>query len=177
MTDKTDQIQTVTTYYLEMLSPSSLDSKDLPTEMRVTECVCKQYQFNKFLYSFIGEPWQWTDKLSWTDEMWENYVNNGNLRTWVAYVDGAIAGYYELLREGDDIEIIYFGLAESFIGKGLGGPLLSRAIRDAWQWHPHRVWVHTCSLDHPSALQNYISRGMAIYKEEVEPGELTPPVD
>ncbi len=160
-------MQPVTTYYLEMLALSSLKNKDDSRGLAVTECEIRQYQFNKFLYQFIGEQWLWEDKLSWSDKAWKEYVESENLRTWVAYYSGAIAGYFELIKKDNDVEIIYFGLAESFIGKGFGGYLLSKAIMSAWEWSgTSRVWVHTCSLDHPSALQNYISRGMRIYKEE-----------
>jgi GNAT superfamily N-acetyltransferase len=157
----------VTTYYLEMSSPASLKSKDDPKGLVVSECSTKQFEFNKFLYRFIGGKWLWTDKLSWNDQQWKDYVEKDTLRTFVAYSGGSIAGYFELLRESDEVEIIYFGLAEPFIGKGHGGYLLTEAIKAAWKWeNVKRVWVHTCSLDHPSALQNYLSRGMKIYKTE-----------
>lgn len=166
-------MQTVTTFYLEMLSFSSLKGRDDSRGLELSECEIKQYQFNRFLYKFIGEQWLWEDKLSWSDKAWEEYVESENLRTWVAYYNGAIAGYFELLKQGDDVEIIYFGLAKPFIGKGFGGYLLSQAIMSAWKWSGvSRVWVHTCTLDHPSALQNYISRGMKIYKEETDDQEL-----
>jgi GNAT superfamily N-acetyltransferase len=89
----------------------------------------------------------------------------------VAYHQGAIAGYYELLRDADGaVEILYFGLAEAFFGQGFGGPLLTHALQSAWTWPgTTRVWVHTCSLDHPSALANYQARGLQIYCEEVTP--------
>jgi len=154
------------TYYLDMLSPSDLRGKDDPRGLVLSECRIKQHQFNRFLYKYIGEQWQWTDKLQWSDEMWREYVGSDNLRTWVAYYDGGIAGYYELLQQGDEVEIIYFGLAEPFIGRGFGGYLLTEAIRSAWAWQgSRRVWVHTCTLDHPSALQNYLARGMSIYRQ------------
>jgi GNAT superfamily N-acetyltransferase len=96
-------------------------------------------------------------------------VESDQHQTWVAYQQGAIAGYFELHRQGDEVEILYFGLAPQFIGKGLGGFLLSEAIAKAWQWQgANRVWVHTCTLDHPHALKNYQARGFRIYKEEVE---------
>lgn len=160
----------VTTYYLEMTSRASLKRKTEVRGMNISECRIKQPQFNKFLYQFIGGPWLWIDKLSWSEEQWAAYVESDNLRTWVGYVEGAIAGYYELSRQEDgNVEISYFGLAPDFIGKGYGGYLLSEAIHSAWQWQgTQRVWVHTCTLDHPSALQNYQSRGMKIYKRETE---------
>ena len=160
----------VTTTYLEMKSPDQLKAKPAPEGLGVFECEIKQFQYNRFLYLLVGENWQWFDKLSWTDEQWRDFAENENLRTWVAYFRGAPAGYYELQQqEGGDVEIAYFGLAPKFIGMGFGGYLLTRAIRSAWQWEKtRRVWVHTCTLDHPGALNNYMARGMEVYRVETE---------
>lgn len=160
----------VTTYYLEMTSPSALRAMEDPGGLRICECEIKQYRFNKFLYELVGEAWSWTDRLAWSEEQWRNFVEDDNLRTWVAYHRGSPAGYYELQRQGGgDIEIAYFGLAPAFIGRGFGGYLLSRAIGSAWDWPgTTRVWVHTCTLDHPGALQNYKSRGMEVYRIETD---------
>jgi GNAT superfamily N-acetyltransferase len=69
-------------------------------------------------------------------------------------------------HSNDEVEIAYFGLLLKFIGRGLGGALLTSAIENAWAWSPtpSRVWVHTCNRDHPSALANYQARGFKIYK-------------
>ena len=155
-------------YYLEMSSPHSLKPKDAPEGIVVAECTVKQYPYNAFLYRLVGGDWTWTDKLSWSDGQWKAYVEDENLRTWVAYDGGSIAGYYELQRQpGGNVEIIYFGLTGHYIGKGLGGCLLTHAIQSAWAWgDTKRVWVHTCTEDHPGALSNYQARGMTLYKQE-----------
>jgi len=89
------------------------------------------------------------------------------LETWVGYASGTPAGYFELESQtGGDVEIAHFGLLPSFVGRGFGPELLSAAIDRAWQLGPQRVWVHTCSLDHPRALETYRSRGFEIYKSE-----------
>lgn len=165
----------VSTYYLEMKAASSLRSKEDPVGLEIHECEIKQFQFNKFLYQFIGKTWEWTDNLSWSDEQWKAYAENDNLRTWVAYFKDSPAGYYELQQQdGGDVEIAYFGLATPFIGKGLGGYLLSEAVKAGWEWDgTRRIWVHTCSLDHPSALHNYKARGFEVYR--VETAELPLP--
>lgn len=157
-----------TTYYLEMLSPEELNSKDESNGLNVIEAGIDAYQLNKFLYQYVGEAWQWTDKLSQPDEAWREYVERPQLKTWVAYYKGSIAGYFELLAQEDgNTEIAYFGLAPAFIGKGFGGYLLSQTIKQAWNLSStKRVWVHTCTDDHPSALKNYQSRGLKIYKTE-----------
>jgi GNAT superfamily N-acetyltransferase len=113
----------------------------------------------------VGEQWQWQDKLTESDAQWETYVSDPNLRTWIAYYQGSIAGYFELKSDGQGTtEIMYFGLAPNFIGKGFGGYLLSQAILNAWAMTgTNRVFVHTCSLDHTSALANYKARGFKLY--------------
>ncbi len=163
----------VTTYYLEMKSPFSLKEKTESNGLHVYECEIKQFQFNRFLYQFIGEAWAWKNKLSWSGEQWKAYVENDNLRTWVAHYKGSPAGYYELQQQDhSNVEIVYFGLALKFIGQGFGGYLLSHAIKAAWKWgNTKRVWVHTCTLDHPNALHNYTARGMEIYRVETADSE------
>ena len=158
---------TITTYYLEMTSPSSLNAKEDSRGLQVRECEIKQYRFNRFLYQLVGESWQWIDKLSWSDEQWQGFAEADDLRTWVAYCEGSPAGYYELQRQEDgNVEIVYFGLAPAFIGQGFGGYLLTHALCSAWAWEgTRRVWVHTCTLDHPAALRNYEARGMRVYRE------------
>ena len=165
----------VTTYYLEMKSSSSLKEKHESHGLQVFECQIKQFQFNRFLYQLVGEPWEWIERLSWTDDQWKAFAESEKLRTWVAYFKGSPAGYYELQRQdGGNVEIADFGLAPKFIGQGFGGYLLGQAIKSAWDWKgTKRVWVHTCTLDHPSALQNYKARGMEVYRIETEQIEIS----
>jgi GNAT superfamily N-acetyltransferase len=103
--------------------------------------------------------------LSWSDERWQEYIDQPGLQTWIGYLDDAEVGYFELDRQpATGVEIAYFGLLPEFIGRGLGGALLTEAIRRAWQLGTKRVWVHTCTLDHPQALSNYLARGLEIYQ-------------
>ena len=159
----------VVTYYLEMNTINELNPKTESRGLEVIEAEIKNFRLNRFLYQYVGEPWKWTDKLTHTDEKWKTYSESPMVSTYVAYYRGAIAGYYELQNtSSDDVEITYFGLAEDFIGRGFGGYLLTCAIKAAWSLpDAKRVWLHTCSLDHPSALQNYKARGFKVYKEEV----------
>jgi GNAT superfamily N-acetyltransferase len=161
-------MSSVTTTYLETCSPLELRPKRCTDErFWIGEATVPQWQFNRFLYLTVGGALSWNDKRSWTDEQWREYAESPRLRTFVAYYDGSPAGYYELLRDDvSGVEIIYFGLLPAFIGRGFGGALLTSAIEEAWQMSPSRVWVHTCSLDHPAALSNYQARGMKIYKVE-----------
>ncbi len=159
----------VTVWYLQQTSREQLQAVADPGGIRVEEARVRQFSFNRFLYALVGAPWQWVDKLSWSDDQWRTYAEREELRTWAAWVEGSPAGYFELEKRGDDsVEICYFGLAEPFIGRGLGSYFLYRAIAEAWGWDANRVTVNTCSLDHPSALQNYQSRGFELYRTETE---------
>ena len=165
-TDVTD----ITVYYLEMRSPVQLIPGRDPPCLQITEARVKQWPLNRFLYQYVGGPWDWKDKLAWTDQQWRDYAEAENLRTWVAYTEGSPAGYFELQKQsGQEVEIKYFGLAEAFIGKGFGSKLLTAALEQAWAWGDvSRVWVHTCSLDHPGALANYQARGLKLYQTQLE---------
>jgi GNAT superfamily N-acetyltransferase len=155
----------MSTYYLEMTSKNELLKKCCAdSEFTIAEMEIKQWEVNKFLYGFIGKQWLWRDKLCWSDEQWNVYTHDENLKTFIGFKKASIVGYYELKKEKDDVEIAYFGLAPQFIGKGYGGHLLSDCIEQAWLWGAKRVWVHTCDLDHSNALKNYQARGMKIYK-------------
>ncbi len=68
---------------------------------------------------------------------------------------------------GGNVEIAYFGLLSGYIGRGVGGRLLTIAARLAWQMGAYRVWLHTCTKDHPHSLANYQARGFRVFKKEV----------
>jgi GNAT superfamily N-acetyltransferase len=135
----------------------------------VAEASVKQWQFNRFLYVLVGREWTWTSKLVWSDAQWVEYAESNSLRTFPAYYDGSPAGYFELSRSPEnEVELAAFGLAPKFIGRGFGGSLLSTAIEKSWEMEPSRVWLHTCELDHPRALGNYLARGFSVYKVDQE---------
>ncbi len=165
--------------YLEMHSPGDLRPKRAADiRFRICEATVPEWQLNKRLYFTVGEGWDWTDKCPWSDAQWREYAEVGGLRTFWAYYDGSPAGYYELSPDGNGgMEIASLGLLPAFIGRGLGGALLTSAIEEAWRLGAARVWVHTCTSDHPAALPNYQARGMKIYKTEnpVSRETFTPP--
>ena len=161
----------VVTTYLEMSSPDQLRPKRADARFQVCEKTERDWRFNRDLYFRVGEQWDWIDKRAWTDEQWKEYTMAAELRTFAGYYDDSLAGYYELRRDTErGIEIAYFGLSPEWIGRGLGGALLTSAIEEAWRMEPNpsRVWVHTCNRDHPQALANYRARGMVVYKVEKE---------
>ncbi len=148
-----------------MHSAAALKVKRLPKWLYVKECVEPQAKLNQFMYQAVGTPWKWVDKISWSEQIWQTYVERDNLRTWLALEEGSIAGYFELERSVEgDVEIIYFGLMPEYIDRGISSALLSFATEQAWQWDAKRVWVHTGDFDHPATLNNYKKRGFDLYE-------------
>ena len=127
------------------------------------------FQLNKFFYKNIGKKHRWVDRLVWMESKWIDYVSDKKVKTYVFKYKNDLAGFFELIFhfEKKEVEIAYFGLLEEFQNKKLGSYLLSEAIKISFENNINRVWLHTCSLDHKNALNNYIARGMKIFKKEM----------
>ena len=132
--------------------------------MRAERCTTAFY---RFLYNTVGEPWLWFERRLWSDERLAAWVEKAATEIFVLYVGGVPAGFYELDQgEPSDIELAYFGLMPEFIGRGYGAYLLRAAVDAAWQRNPRRLWVHTCTYDHPRALGAYQRAGFVVYRRE-----------
>ena len=155
--------------YLEIKSLNELVQKKKPnSEYFVEKVSINDFQLNKFFYKQIGQNHHWNDRLVWDDKKWIDYVSNPNVFTFVLKNNENIAGFFELIYHKNkfEIEIAYFGLLKGFMAKKLGGYMLTEAIKISFSYKVKRVWVHTCSLDHKNALNNYLARGMKIYNIE-----------
>jgi GNAT superfamily N-acetyltransferase len=158
-------------YYLELPRGHDVpiigrfpDGHVLRREILPEPSLCRQ------LYEQVGRDYQWTDRLVWPDEKWTYHFMKPQLQLWVLWAVSDPAGYFELRREADDesVEIAYFGLRPEYTGRGLGGRLLACAVKQARDVGP-RVWLHTCTKDHPHALPNYQARGFQVFRtEEIE---------
>jgi GNAT superfamily N-acetyltransferase len=164
----------VTTWTLEQRSRDEVRpaaQPDLPLLLMRAERPSPE--LGRFLYTAVGGNWYWVDRLSWTYERWLEWQSKGGVETWVAYLRGTPAGYFELdASEAGEVELAYFGLLPSCVGRGMGGWLLTRALERAWELRRRRVWVHTCTLDGPGALANYQARGMRVCRVETHQQEL-----
>lgn len=158
--------------YLEMRTPAALRPSRPVAALAVTReqpCAAELY---RRLYLGVGGAYHWVDRAAWTDAEIRAHVTLPGLEVWVGRVDGEVAGFFEL-RDWPDgsTEVAYFGLLPPFIGRGLGGALLTEAVRRAWDRTRLRVWLHTSSLDHPAALANYRARGLTVTRVEgYDPG-------
>jgi GNAT superfamily N-acetyltransferase len=156
----------VITHHLEMTDPSQLVPAGTPRRpFTLVRAEIPSPELSRFLYAAVGGDWFWLHRLEWSYERWLAYLSRPELETWVASVAGTPAGYFELEAQARGaVEMVYFGLLPQFIGEGLGGALLTDAVRRAWTIGARRVWLHTCNLDHPTALAHYQARGFRVFK-------------
>ena len=155
--------------YLEISSLNDLNESINPSDSYFIDLVePSDFQLNKFFYKKVGKNYHWIDRLVWTEKQWIAYTSDKRVKTYVLKNNNDFAGYFELIfhQDKNEIEIAYLGLLEEYQNKKLGSYLLSSAIKNSFLKKPNRVWVHTCSLDHKNALNNYLSRGMKVFKSE-----------
>ena len=160
--------QEVKRNYLEICSLKDLkEVKEISKDYSLELLNPTNFQLNKFFYKNVGKKHQWVDRLVWSENQWVDYVSSKKVKTFIFKQKENLVGFFELIsHKNEEIEIAYFGLLEEFQNKKLGSYLLSEAIKISFSENVNRVWLHTCSLDHRNALNNYISRGMQIFKTE-----------
>jgi GNAT superfamily N-acetyltransferase len=154
--------------YLELASSHQLRPSRAPrVAAEITRLAAPTAAEYLELYSRIGGPWQWFDRLAWSESQMRDYLARAGVHVFAASVGNRNAGYFELVQHPDDIvEIMYFGLDREFIGLGLGGWMLTRAVKEAFALGAAKVILNTCTLDAPQALPNYLARGFVIVREE-----------
>jgi len=154
--------------YLELRTPDALrPAKHDDPALRLIVMPPGDITLFRQLYRDVGDAHHWHDRDALSDAELRAYFESPDVQVWVLYRGDAPAGFFELRRHPDSsVEISYFGLAAAFAGRGLGKHLLSRAAEAAWRSGAVRVWLHTCTLDSPAALPNYLARGFDPYKTE-----------
>lgn len=155
--------------YLEMLSPRKRAISAPREGLSVVRAKTPTVGFYRFLYHGVGAAYNWHSRASRLDNELAALIQHPLNEIHVLYADGTPAGFAELDRRvPGEIELIQFGLLPQFIGQGLGKWFLQWTIDQAWSYEPRRLWLHTCTLDHPAALPNYLGRGFTLFKQEVK---------
>ena len=146
------------------LRPRRRDEPGLVLE-RLASCSAADY---RVLYRDVGNAWHWHDRDAWSDERLAVHLRRDGVSVHVLREKGELAGYFELERHASGVvDIVYFGLVPSAIGRGLGAHLLTVAVEEAWRDGAAAVCLNTCTLDHPNALANYRARGFSVVREEM----------
>ena len=154
--------------YLEMRDASELQAAKLhDPSIRIERQSDCSIELFRWLYVEVGKNYHWIDRLPWTDEDIRAHLARPENSVWLMTYNNEPAGYFELRKcEDGSTEVAYFGLLPQFLGRGLGKHLLTSATEQAWADGANRVWLHTCTLDDPAALPNYLKRGFKPFKTE-----------
>jgi len=158
----------VTRTHVELADRSAFRPAPCPDERaRVERVLGCPASFFRYLYAEVGRGFSWLERVGWTDERIRARLSDPAVSLFLLTTGGAPAGYFELEKHRDgSVEVVYFGLLPEFHGRGLGKYMLTEAVRAAWALSASRVWLHTCTLDHPAALANYLGRGFRSYRTE-----------
>lgn len=121
------------------------------------------------IYRTLGERWMWFSRLVMPAQALAGIIGNPLVEAYAVTVDGRDCGMLELdYRQAGACEIAFFGLYEAETGKAGGRWLMNRALAKGWREGIDRVWVHTCTFDHPRAVDFYCRSGFAIEKLAIE---------
>ncbi|MGH7004085.1 MAG: GNAT family acetyltransferase [Alphaproteobacteria bacterium] len=163
------RLETVVTYLEMRAPPLARPPRQPPHKLALLRAPRPSVSFYRHLYAAVGEPWFWYERRAMTDADLSGAIGAEGIEISVLYADGEPAGFAELdFRAKADVNLVYLGLVPHFIGHGMGSYLLAWVLDDVWRRGPERLWVHTCSLDHPRALRLYQRAGFVAYKQETK---------
>ena len=161
------KLHDITVFYLEMLRHPGRDIQAPRDGLSVIHAERPPLLYYRFLYNAVGEDFHWLSRRNLTDEELAHIIHSPLTDVHVLHVDGSPVGFAELnRRDTDEVELVQFGLMPDFIGQGLGTWFLNWVINTVWASEPKRFWLHTCTLDHPSAVHTYTKAGFSQFKEE-----------
>ncbi|WP_165945104.1 GNAT family N-acetyltransferase [Micromonospora sp. KC723] len=165
--------------YLEMTSPDQLRPAVVDRALRLRSVGMDELPLVRKVHDVVAGPHDW-ESLRWSEQRWREHLGRPGVHTWIAEFGGAPAGLAQLqVQPGGDVETEFFGLMPEFIGRGIGGGLLTLVTRAAWGLPSvdgtpiQRVWQRTSVYDHPNALPGYLARGYRLYRTEARQREFT----
>lgn len=166
---KSGGITKTTVTFLEMTAPPVSPPSATPAiKHAIMRATMPTLSFYRYLYNGVGAPWHWYERNLLSDGELSTIIHNENVEIFVLYIEGVPAGFAELDRRFTaDTELAYFGLMPEFLGRGFGPYFLRWAIDQAWSDNKtKRLWIHTCTMDHPRALALYQQAGFSVYAQE-----------
>jgi N-acetylglutamate synthase-like GNAT family acetyltransferase len=157
----------IPTYHFEMSDPSLFRPKlGFEEALELKQITKENFFFNFLLWLTVGLPWKWHGRFSWSFQDWKINLGSSEIKSFLAFHQSHLIGYFELNKNGKNVEIKYIGILPVQLNKKLGGILLSHAVSEAWKWGAKKIHLHTCILDHENAINNYRARGFRLTKKE-----------
>jgi GNAT superfamily N-acetyltransferase len=120
------------------------------------------------LYRRVGEEWLWFSRLRMNDAALAAIIHAPAVQVHALVHEGADEGLLELdFRQAGECEIVYFGVTSKLLGRGAGRWLMNRALELAWTHPINRLWLSTCTFDHPAALTFYLRSGFRPCRRQI----------
>jgi GNAT superfamily N-acetyltransferase len=160
--------------YLEMRERPRNQPMPAPAGLSVRNVPSPDLDWYRELYRAVGQDWLWFSRLRMGDDELARTLDDPNVDLFALSFEGRDSGLLELDRRAtpehatQEVEISSFGLTQDSMGRGAGRYLMAQALDTAWADSPQRVWLHTCTLDHPRALSFYLRAGFVPYKRAME---------
>ncbi|MCX5516266.1 GNAT family N-acetyltransferase [Kaistia algarum] len=160
-------IANVVTYF-EMRSPDEAGGYPLPADFSVRRIERPDVEAYRALYRRIGHEWLWVSRIAMPEAELAAILRRPTTELLFLMRGEEAVGLCEIHRLGTDVEIKMFGIVPEVQGTGAAKGFLSAALDAAWQAPTERVWLHTCSFDHPAAVHFYRRMGFTPFKFAIE---------
>lgn len=155
--------------YLEMTAPPPKADRPSRPDLTVRRVEKPELRWYRALFKEVGEEWLWTSRLMMTDDEIRAALADPNKPLFVLEKDGRTIGFYELdIDAAGDVEISLFGVVREAVATGAARFLMDRLLETAFATGARRVWLHTCTFDHPFAVRFYRRTGFRAYKFAIE---------
>ncbi|MDA9413000.1 GNAT family N-acetyltransferase [Bradyrhizobium sp. CCBAU 45384] len=154
--------------HLQMTTPASCRD-DPPGAWTLRKVDAPVLAWYRDLYRRVGEAWLWCSRALMSDTELAAVIHATGTEVYALVADGRDEGLLELdFRQPGQCELVYFGVTANLIGTGAARFLMNRALERAWSGDVQRVWVHTCTFDHPSAVAFYQRSGFIPFRRQIE---------
>jgi GNAT superfamily N-acetyltransferase len=165
-----DQIATIVTSLQMVERPRPRPAPSSRLNLRLDRWREPSPERYRTLFRRVGAPWLWFSRLVMSDAALTAIIHDAGIEIFaVTDRQGIEIGLLELdFRQAEACELSFLGLVPELTGKGEGRWLMAQALALGWRKDVSRLWVHTCTLDHPSALGFYRAQGFVPFARAVE---------
>lgn len=156
--------------HLEMLAEvAPRATPALPAALSLRRVETPSLDWYRAVYRHVGADWLWFSRLAMSDAALAAIIRDPLIEVYALTHQGREAGLLELdFRQPNECELAFFGVERELIGTSAARYLMNAAIRQAWSQPIRRFWVHTCTGDHPAAVQFYVRSGFKPFKRQIE---------
>jgi GNAT superfamily N-acetyltransferase len=154
---------------MELRAPPSRMLEPWPDDLTLLAANRGDLDAYRALFRNVGQNLLWFSRLIMSDEKLQETLANPGTESFTLMRGQDAIGILELsFRDMPACELAFFGLVDTEIGKGTGRALIDEAIRRAFAKPIQRMWLSTCTLDHPKALSFYRKAGFKPFMRFVE---------